>query len=104
MKCSQTCCYGTIVIASVDKTHIVVIYNKLSGMLAVISIRETREHVDARLGYNKDIGWCMIAVASVGCNNVVNHDKVCSDFSFRNPGRPLGLESYGSGRDLTGLY
>ena len=74
-------------------------------MTVVVRIPETpREHVDARLGYNENTGGWMVAVASVGFNHVKNYNKVCSDFIFRNAGRSLGVESYGSGRDLTGLY
>ena len=74
-------------------------------MTVVVRIPETpREHVVSRLGYNENTGGWMVAVASVGFNHVKNYNKVCSDFIFRNVGRPLGVESYGSGRDLTGLY
>ena len=46
-------------------------------MLAVIGIPETpREHIDSGLGDNKNTGWCMIAVANVSCNNVINQDMI----------------------------
>ena len=46
----------------------------------------------------------MVAIASIGFYNVKYYNKICGNFSSRNIGRPLDVESHGGRGDLTGLY